>query len=121
MGIIRVADAPFQSLWRHLLPDKLFDPQVIAQQCKTDGGYDFEGAGLSTSDIEKLFTVEGYCSDVRGLAFFASEVLAYYHALAPELTPIQLVSFALNASLVRCLAKAGHLDWAMKIEDVLHV
>lgn len=121
MSVIRVNSARLIALWETVLPGHTFDENALANQCETDGGYDFSGAGLTKSDITAVISPTGFSGETSALSFCCSEILAYYSANAAELSAMQVVSFAFNASLAWRLAKLGHLDWEMKVDDVFCV
>ena len=121
MTVIRVDSAGLLSLWEHLLPGRIFDDDALAKQCATDGGYDFSGVGLTNSDIKAVFSESGFTGETSDLAFFCSEILAYYRANVTDVSSIQVVCFALNAALAWRLSRMGHLDWEMKVDDIFCV
>lgn len=118
MERISVDPQPFQALWGFVVKGRPFDVPMIARQCKIDGGHDF--SGLKESDIEDVFSSHG-SGKVEHLAFFCSEVLAYYLACLPELSELQIISFTLNAVLAKKLDRLDLTDWEMKLQHVMPV
>ena len=120
MESLRLRDTCFRCLWKEIFHNDDFDATALAVQAAHDGGYDFEGTSLSTSDIEHVLG-EGCIADLSDMAFFVSEVLAYYLAVGKLMKPLQLISFSLCASLAKSLSQRGHLDWDFEAEHILGV
>jgi len=93
-----------------------FDLDTISNQMAIDGGFDFSGTNLTVNEIQAAWKNGAL---TRQLAFFISEVLAFYCANEQLNSKNQLIAWIVATIVLGDLVHEGHLDLELEMGKIL--
>jgi hypothetical protein len=107
-------------VWESVLSEP-FQAEELLEGCIQDGGYDFQGVGLTDQMLCDIWNGATANADWHSIGFFASELLAFYQALEESFERRHLPRWVFATILMKDAIAGGFSSWDLERSKVLNV